>query len=311
MKKLFISISIILFSYFAKAQFQDNKGFNFQGYARDAQGVGLRNRPVEIRYSLYPAGQPSSIHYTETHTRTTDLYGVFSAVVGSQSMTTFSKLPFSRTNYWLKVEVRTSGNWTTTTETELLSVPYARTAGNGNPVGTVIAFAGLLANIPQGYLLCEGQLLNKADYPELSSVLGNAWGGNVTQFNLPDMRGLFLRGVSSASARDDDRATRIAIASGGNTGNNVGTLQNDETRTHNHSGSGSTSTNGNHSHNYTTAQSWDRKSSGTGNGIAEYAGTYSTGAAGDHSHSFSFTTNATGGNETRPENVAVYYIIKF
>ncbi|TAF72474.1 MAG: tail fiber protein [Bacteroidetes bacterium] len=313
MKKFNSIITAILFAtLLSSAQFQDQKGFNFQGYARDESGAALGNKAVQVKYSLYPAGQPGTVDYTETHSLTTDPYGIFSAVVGSKSVATFAKLPFARVNYWLKVEVKTSAtNWSTINEIELLSVPYARTAGNGNPVGSVIAYAGLKTNIPAGYLICDGTIYNKTDYPELSAALGNAWGGNATQFNVPDMRGFFLRGVDESAGRDDNKNSRGTINSGGNSGNTVGTFQGDSYLSHNHTGSGNTSTDGNHYHdismdktegfNGTRTQGSDRSEGGLGQ----------TNWSGNHSHSFSFTTSSNGGNETRPENVAVYYIIKY
>jgi microcystin-dependent protein len=323
MKKILTTMIAVAFAtLLATAQFQDQKGFNFQGYARDEAGAALGNKSVQVRYSLYPAGQPGTVDYTETHSLTTDPYGIFSAVVGSKSVTTFAKLPFSRVNYWLKVEVKTtSADWSTINEIELLSVPYARTAGNGVPVGTVIAYAGAKANIPLGYLICDGTLYNKADYKELSDALAGAWGGSSSQFNVPDMRGLFLRGVSETSGRDDDKENRIAIATGGNTGNTVGTLQNDEIRSHDHG----TSQAGNHSHSHNAnggsggnhqglarANGYATSNSGydnTGGGELDLKSTsaLSIDAAGAHTH----TITKTGGAETRPENVAVYYIIKY
>lgn len=317
MKKINSIITVILLNVvLVQAQFQDQKGFNFQGYARDESGAGLGNKAVQVKYSLYPAGLPSNIDYTETHSLTTDAYGIFSAVVGSKSIATFAKLAFSRVNYWLKVEVKTSSTaWSTINEIELLSVPYARTAGNGNPIGAVIAFAGAKANIPLGYLVCDGTLYNRADYPELSNILGTGWGGTSTQFNVPDMRGLFLRGVDETAGRDNDKATRTVVNVGGNTGNTVGTLQLEETKVHNHIASDA----GEHTHKTSV--------NGINNGIVVMDGTNTTGSldnsageinnkaiqtliidpSGVHTH----TISGTGGTETRPENVSVYYIIKY
>jgi hypothetical protein len=46
-----------------------------------------------------------------------------------------------------------------------------------------------------------------------------------TTFNIPDYRGVFLRGVDGGTTRDPDSASRVAMNSGGNTGANVGTIQ--------------------------------------------------------------------------------------
>ena len=62
--------------------------------------------------------------------------------------------------------------------------------------GSVIAFAGDAAQIPAGYLLCNGAAVSRTDYASLFAAIGTIYGsgyGNTT-FNLPDFRGKFLRG---------------------------------------------------------------------------------------------------------------------
>lgn len=61
------------------------------------------------------------------------------------------------------------------------------------PIGTLQPFLGTTA--PQGYLFCEGQLLDKAKYPELYNICGNLFGeSSTTQFYLPDLRGRVIAG---------------------------------------------------------------------------------------------------------------------
>lgn len=99
-----------------------------------------------------------------------------------------------------------------------------------NPSGVVFAFAG--TSVPAGYLLCDGSLVSRTTYATLFATIGTAHGqgDGSTTFNLPDYRGQFLRGVAGASANDPDKTSRTAMASGGNTGNNVGTVQTQATR---------------------------------------------------------------------------------
>lgn len=61
------------------------------------------------------------------------------------------------------------------------------------PIGTLQPFLG--ATTPQGYLFCEGQLLDKSKYPELYSICGDLFGeSTTTQFYLPDLRGRVIAG---------------------------------------------------------------------------------------------------------------------
>lgn len=65
------------------------------------------------------------------------------------------------------------------------------------PIGTILPFGGLTP--PSGdWLLCNGRLLNRSDYPELYKVLGAAYGSMGNQnFNLPDLQGRFPVGFGA------------------------------------------------------------------------------------------------------------------
>ena len=61
------------------------------------------------------------------------------------------------------------------------------------PLGTVLSFAG--SNAPNGYLLCDGKSYAVADYEDLYAVIGNTYGGDTENFNVPDYRETVLVGV--------------------------------------------------------------------------------------------------------------------
>ena len=106
---------------------------------------------------------------------------------------------------------------------------------DGFPIGAVIAFPGSSTVDPpssQYWALCDGTPENiTGPYAPLYAVIGFANGGSSEdgQFNLPDYRGYFLRGTSYDSGMDPDASTRTKLAPGGNTGNNVGSLENYDT----------------------------------------------------------------------------------
>jgi len=56
------------------------------------------------------------------------------------------------------------------------------------PAGTVESFAGLVA--PSGWLLCDGSIISRTQYPVLFEAIGTTHGAGdgVTTFRLPDMR---------------------------------------------------------------------------------------------------------------------------
>ena len=62
----------------------------------------------------------------------------------------------------------------------------------------------VLSSNHDNWLLCNGQEVNRADYPDLFKVIGISFGsGNgTTTFNVPDYRGKFIRGLGGDSASD-------------------------------------------------------------------------------------------------------------
>ncbi|MEL6557817.1 MAG: tail fiber protein [Bacteroidota bacterium] len=281
------------------------KGFSYQGYARDFEGNAIGTATVFVRFSIYEEGQSNNPDFTELHDLTTDAFGVFSSVVGSENTAQFFGLDWANKNYFLRAEVSVNNtDFVVVSETQLLSVPYAQAAGraqNGVPAGSITAFAGAGDNLPEGYVLCDGRELNVADFPELFAAIGDSWGGNgISTFRVPDLRGQFLRGVSGNSDTDPDKSDRVSV-NGSNSGNAVGSFQGDEIESHNHD----METAGAHSHNLRFGNST------SGNGRAHESstannGSYQTESAGAHTH----TINNRGGSETRPVNAYVNYIIK-
>jgi len=92
-----------------------------------------------------------------------------------------------------------------------------------------------------GALLCDGTSYLIATYPALAAALFDSGTGNYsygspdgTHFNVPDLRGSFARMVTGSSGNDPDASSRSASASGGNTGNNVGSVQNSAIQNHSH-----------------------------------------------------------------------------
>lgn len=152
-----------------------------------------------------------------------------------------------------------------------------------NPIGEVIMWVGSLSNVPYGYLPCNGSLVQRAAYPELFAICGTAFGtSSSTNFRVPDLRGRFVRGVSDISGVDPDAASRTAMNTGGATGNSVGSVQADQFKSHAHDVIPT-----------------------TGAGAIDSPAEDFNGGAGT-----AFSTELEGGNETRPVNAYLNFIIK-
>lgn len=149
------------------------------------------------------------------------------------------------------------------------------------PTGCVIAVAS--ETVPTGYLECNGAAISRTTYATLYAKIGiiHGRGDGSTTFNIPDYRGRFLRGWAHGSTLDPDRASRTAMATGGQTGDHVGSVQADEFKAHTHNVS----------------------SNNVSSGELEV---YLNASAGKLK-----TTSSTGGNETRPTNANVMFCIKY
>lgn len=179
------------------------------------------------------------------------------------------------------------------------------------PTGVVVAFAGAAA--PDGWLLCNGASLLKADYPDLAIVLGTTYGaGDADHFVLPELRGYFIRGVNtSGSGIDYGRA--------------LGNVQTDALISHTHTVAHDHSAsiaNLDHTHaytyGYTTATTPNFLDTGASYGDDTQTSTTSgatytaTPAVTVNSATPTTSGPSTGvSTETRPYNVAMNYIIKY
>ncbi len=171
-----------------------------------------------------------------------------------------------------------------------------------SPSGQLAFFARPTA--PAGWLKANGAAVSRVAYADLFSAIGVTFGAGdgFNTFNLPDLRGEFLR------AWDDTR--------GVDTGRGFGTWQGDELRSHAHTGY--TSPSGAHNHQVRSGlrtpgsvDSWGDESEPRNIINFGESGNHDkvTSTSGNHGHSV--TTYNTGGPETRPRNRAMLACIKF
>lgn len=184
------------------------------------------------------------------------------------------------------------------------------------PPGSIIAFGG--SSTPPGrWLLCDGTAVSRTTYAALFAAISTnyGFGDGATTFNLPDFRGQFLRGTDLGSGKDPDAASRTAMNPGGNTGDNVGSIQPNGNLVHTHGISDP-----GHAHNVIAV--------GVGN-VYDYNLTLGTGAPTTTLHlegangpnatpthvdvqptGITGTQNS-GGSESRPTNAYVNFLIKY
>lgn len=192
-----------------------------------------------------------------------------------------------------------------------------------SPIGTVVAFAGEFTkeNVEMiegmGWIPCDGRSLRHTingvptKFNDLFNVIRESFGegfeANGTtktgDFNVPDCRGRFLRGVSGNSGLDPDAGNRAAMRHGGNINNMVGSIQTDSFKSHSHTATSTVEPNP-HSHSY-------REPAGGGSSEAPGNQGLENRTTGGTTLSVTTEIGNTGENETRPKNIYVNYIIKF
>lgn len=161
---------------------------------------------------------------------------------------------------------------------------------NVTPAGTVISFAGV--NIPAGYLNCDGAAYSQAKYPALYAAIGTTWGGSSGNFNVPDLRGVFLRGTGT-------NANSAVVAAGGANGQAVGTYAADTYLNHSH-----TITDPGHFHSTPTTGP-----NGAGGGGLVGFGTGTAYPTDTKTTGITVNASTTGGSETKPKNFGILYCI--
>lgn len=87
--------------------------------------------------------------------------------------------------------------------------------------GTVLDFAGAVA--PTGWLLCYGQSLLRADYPNLFAAIGTTYGTvDATHFTMPDCRGRAAAGKDNMGGAAANRLTNAGVGNSGINGSSLG-----------------------------------------------------------------------------------------
>ncbi len=185
---------------------------------------------------------------------------------------------------------------------------YAGGSVAGTPAGVIVASGS--TTVPTGYFYCDGSAVSRTTYDDLFTAIGENYGqgDNSSTYNLPDFRGYFLRGQDDGSSHDTDDTGRSELATGGNTGDNIGSFQDDGTAVNNLSTSSSVSDPG-HAHNLHQLNIW---AGSTQLAVASAMSTSTSAGTISATTGISVSTSlSSSDNETRPKNVYVRYYIKY
>lgn len=285
---LFLSVNL-----FAEIQ----NYFNYQAIAVDG-GVPVSNTTIAIQFKVSEID--NTVIYTEKNEAVaTDNRGFFSIVVGSNTAVS-GELDASDFNRPLKLVIEVDYNiadgivYTLMGEREFTSVPYAIGAKTGG--GMIGDIKTSILNFTQFASLAGDSTTFNATTSQWApangvNVTGSKYATLTGSATLPDLRGMFLRGLNnfgistrSDGNQDPDGASRT-----------VGGYQSDQLLAHKHiQGYDASAISG----------KYGRVQTGLTSGRYEHSDTNS--ASGD----WSSYTSTVGVAETRSRNAAVYYYIK-
>lgn len=147
MKKILLTLIICITSAtFIVAQ-APPQGINYQAIVYsdngnnqpglNSPGQVLWDAPIGVRFVILAGSANGTEVYKETHATTTDPFGMFALVIGQGNQVgtnSFSSINWGSGYHFLKVEIDKNGgsNYTTMSNQQLWSVPYALYAGNSN-----------------------------------------------------------------------------------------------------------------------------------------------------------------------------------
>ncbi|MFH2124141.1 MAG: phage tail protein [Pseudomonadota bacterium] len=200
---------------------------NYQGMLTDAQGQPLANGTKKLTFNIYDAATDGTLVWgPQVFDPVPVLAGLFNIILGTTDTSGRSIVDaFGTDSRFLGItvdEVGQTGGTEIVPRQQILSAPYAvqaEAAQNANlfanhppqwftPVGTIVAYWG--ATAPDGWLLCDGSTI-ETQYVNLIALVGST---------VPDLRGVFLRGLDAGKSLDPNRV--------------LGSYQADEFKSHTH-----------------------------------------------------------------------------
>ena len=132
------SLILLLLSFALTAFSQAPQSFQYQSVVRNAAGEIIANQAVGMRISLRQGTPLGSTVYQETHTPTSNAFGLVNLQVGMGTVVSgaFSAINWGAGPYFIEVELDPTGgtNYTVMGTSQLMSVPYALYAETTNGI---------------------------------------------------------------------------------------------------------------------------------------------------------------------------------
>lgn len=137
MKKLVLYLAILSFCVFQLSGQYFPGGINYQAIARDNSGNELKNKTIDVRITILSENPSGDTEYSETHSITTDGFGLFNLIIGQGSSiigkkSSLSEIGWGNSPQFLKVEVDFGSGFLSMGTMQFLAVPYALHSGTAS-----------------------------------------------------------------------------------------------------------------------------------------------------------------------------------
>ena len=171
MKRLYTSFAAILIASLCFAQSPES--FKYQAVVRNIDGSIVDDQSVSFQMEILVGSATGTSIYTETHTTTTNDYGLVHLDIGEGTSTDdFSSIDWGDDEYFLQVSIDLAGGTTYTIlgASQLLSVPYALHAK------TAAYLTGSITELDPLYSASEAANIAAVDIANLGNLSGTNTG---------------------------------------------------------------------------------------------------------------------------------------
>jgi len=196
MKRLSISFAAILIASICFAQSPES--FKYQAVVRSIDGSIVDDQSVSFMMEILEGSSSGTAIYTETHTTTTDDYGLVHLDIGEGTTTDdFTSIDWGDDEYFLQVSIDLTGgtSYTLLGTSQLLSVPYALHAKTAESLSVPITETDPLYTASEAANIIAGDITN----------LGNLSGTNTGDQDLSAL-------ATRSALTDSTMAVRSALS---------------------------------------------------------------------------------------------------
>lgn len=136
------SVLFFIFFFLSLSCVVAQDAISYQAIARDHAGAVISNQTISVKFEIRQGSMTGTSVFSETHTATTNQFGLFTLGVGSVSTSQFQAINWAAMPFFMEVSIDPAGgtSFTSVGNQQLMSVPYAlyaKTAGNAGITPTI------------------------------------------------------------------------------------------------------------------------------------------------------------------------------